>query len=151
MKYTRRFVFGAAGAAWLTGFVSPLIASMASAVSRAAFEAPTFDDVIKMLGGANVADSADIDFKAPEIAENGAVVPVEITSRLPGTKSIGIVVEKNPHPLSASFTFPDGTEPYISTRIKVGGTSQVIALVRTDAGFFASRRLVKVTLGGCGG
>ncbi|MCE5233574.1 MAG: thiosulfate oxidation carrier protein SoxY [Mizugakiibacter sp.] len=118
---------------------------------RPQFEATNLDDVVKQLGGGKAQPSADIDLKAPEIAENGAVVPVEIQSKLPGTRLIAIVSEKNPHALSAAFHIPDGTEPYVSTRVKIAETSNLYALVQTDQGFFYANRLVKVTLGGCGG
>lgn len=152
MTVTRREVLARAGAglALLTvGASLPWRAALAA--GAAPFEAATLDEVIRALGGTSASESADIGFKAPEIAENGAVVPVEVTSAIPATRSIAIVVVKNPHPLSADFQFPEGTEPFVATRIKVSETSEVIALVRTDAGFFTARRTVKVTLGGCGG
>ncbi len=124
---------------------------LASGDERKAFEAMTLDDVVKQLGGDKAEASAEIDLKAPEIAENGAVVPIEITSKLPGTKMIAIVSEKNPHALSAAFQIPEGTEAFVSTRVKVAETSKVFALVQTDKGFFYTDHLVKVTLGGCGG
>jgi sulfur-oxidizing protein SoxY len=79
------------------------------------------------------------------------VVPVVIQSKLPGTRMIAIVSEKNPHALSAAFHFPEGTEPYVMTRVKIAETSHLRALVQTDKGFFYTEKLVKVTLGGCGG
>ena len=91
------------------------------------------------------------DFRRTEIADNGATVPVEVMSRLPGTKTIAIVVEKNPHPLSCAFNYSADAVPFVNTRIKIGETSNVTALVQTDQGFFVARRTVKVTLGGCGG
>jgi sulfur-oxidizing protein SoxY len=119
--------------------------------TRPAFESRTLDDVYKALGVSGVKESADIAFKAPDIAENGAVVPLEIESKLPNTRSISILVEKNPHVLSASFSIPDGTEPFVATRVKVAESSNVHAVVVTDAGAFYTKKLVKVTLGGCGG
>lgn len=118
---------------------------------RKEFDTRTLDDVVKDLGGSSAQPSTDIKMTAPDIAENGAVVPVTIDSQLPGTKSIAIVVEKNPRALTAVFHIPDGTEPFISTRIKLAETTKVTALVQTDKGFFTADRLVKVTLGGCGG
>ena len=118
---------------------------------RKPFQAHTLDDVVKALGGTTAQKSTDIDLQAPEIAENGAVVPLVVQSKLPGTRMIAIVSEKNPHALSAVFHFPDGTEPYVMTRVKIAETSDVIALVQTDKGFFYTERPVKVTLGGCGG
>ncbi len=70
---------------------------------------------------------------------------------MPGTKSISILSEKNPHALSATFQIPDGTEPYVSTRVKIAETSKLYALVQTDKGYFYTDQVVKVTLGGCGG
>lgn len=133
-----RFAFAATEAA---GAVDP----------RKQFEARTLDEVVKALGGTTAQKSSDIDFQAPEIAENGAVVPLVVESKLPGTRMIAIVSEKNPHALSAVFHFPDGTEPYVMTRVKIAETSDIIALVQTDKGFFYTERPVKVTLGGCGG
>ena len=118
---------------------------------RKPFEAMTLDEVVKSLGGTTATKSTDIALQAPPIAENGAVVPVVIESKLPNTKMIAIVSEKNPHALSASFSFPDGTEPYVMTRVKIAETSNLYALVQTDKGFFYTEQMVKVTLGGCGG
>lgn len=133
-----RFALAAADAA---GAVDP----------RKQFEARTLDEVVKALGGSTAQKSSDITFQAPEIAENGAVVPLVIESKLPGTRLIAIVSEKNPHALSAVFHFPEGTDPYVMTRVKIAETSDVVALVQTDKGFFYTEQLVKVTLGGCGG
>lgn len=124
---------------------------LAAGDDRKPFEAMTLDEVVRQMGGDKAEASTGIDLKAPEIAENGAVVPIEITSNLPGTKMIAIVSEKNPHALSAAFRIPEGTEAFVSTRVKVAETSKVYALVQTDKGFFYTDHLVKVTLGGCGG
>ncbi len=124
---------------------------MAAGDDRKPFEAQTLDDVVKALGGSKAQASTEISLQAPPIAENGAVVPLVIESKLPGTRMIAIVSEKNPHALTAAFHIPDGTEPYIMTRVKIAETSKVYALVQTDKGFFYTDQLVKVTLGGCGG
>ncbi len=118
---------------------------------RKPFQAHTLDEVVKALGGSGAERSAEIAFQAPEIAENGAVVPLVVESKLPGTRMIAIVSEKNPHALTAVFHIPEGTEPYVMTRVKIAETSSVTALVQTDNGFFYTDQLVKVTLGGCGG
>jgi sulfur-oxidizing protein SoxY len=118
---------------------------------RKEFEASTLDEVVKAMGGTKAEASKDIMLKAPPIAENGAVVPVMIESKLPGTQSICIISEKNPHALSAAFHIPEGTEPYVMTRVKIAETSKLYALVKTDKGFFYTDQIVKVTLGGCGG
>ncbi len=124
----------------------------AEAWNKTAFEVKSLNDVVKAMGGASATESKDISFiNAPDIAENGAVVPVGATSKIPKTESISILVEKNPNALSASFTIPEGTEPTISTRVKMSQTSNVYALVKADGKYFYAVKEVKVTLGGCGG
>lgn len=154
MQQPRRNFLICAGRLGLTGLAltSGLMSRFARAEdTRPAFTATAIADAWKALGVSDAKLSTDIAFKAPDIAENGAVVPVEIESKLPDTRSITILVEKNPHVMSSSFTFPEGTEPFISTRVKVAESSLIHALVTTDAGAFYTTRLVKVTLGGCGG
>jgi sulfur-oxidizing protein SoxY len=120
--------------------------------NKDAFEAHAFGDARKALGALDSAQSLDIAFvQTPEIAENGAVVPVGVTSRIPQTDSIAILIEKNPNPLAAVFDIPAGTEPAISTRVKMAQTSNVYALVRADGRYYAAAKEIKVTLGGCGG
>ena len=119
--------------------------------NKAAFEAKTLDETIKALGGSASAQSAEIAITAPDIAENGAVVPVAVTSKIPNTQGIYVLVEKNPNSLAAGFAIPAGTEPTVSTRIKMGQTSNVHAVVKADNKFFVATKEVKVTLGGCGG
>jgi sulfur-oxidizing protein SoxY len=119
--------------------------------NKAAFETKNLNDTIKALGGAGVAESKDIVLTVPDIAENGAVVPVAIASKIPGTQNIYVLVEKNPNTLAAGFSIPAGTEPNISTRIKMAQTSNVLAVVKSNNQFFVASKEVKVTLGGCGG
>lgn len=119
--------------------------------NKAAFEAKSLGDVVKALGGAAPAQSGDIAINAPDIAENGAVVPVAVTSKIPNTQGIYVLVEKNPNALAAGFSIPAGTEPTVSTRIKMGQTSNVHAVVKADNKFFVTTKEIKVTLGGCGG
>ncbi len=118
---------------------------------KTAFETRTMADTVKALGGSAPVDSNDITITAPDIAENGAVVPVAVASAIPKTESISILVEKNPNMLAASFMIPAGTEPSIGTRVKMGQTSNVFALVKADGKFFVASKEIKVTLGGCGG
>ena len=107
---------------------------------------------MQALGGVEAKQSKDIVFlQTPEIAENGAVVPVGVISNIPKTESIAILIEKNPNPLAAVFDIPPGTEPAISTRVKMAQTSNIYALVRADGRYFLATKEVKVTLGGCGG
>jgi sulfur-oxidizing protein SoxY len=120
--------------------------------NKNAFETKSLADAVKALGGATPAESKDITITSPDIAENGAVVPFTIASKLPNTESIALLVEKNPNILTANFTIPQGTEPWINTRVKMGQTSNVIALVKTSDGkYHYAAKEVKVTLGGCGG
>lgn len=119
--------------------------------NKAAFETKNLNDTIKALGGAGVAESKDIAITVPDIAENGAVVPVAVASRIAGTQNIYILVEKNPNTLAAAFALPAGTEPSVSTRIKMAQTSNVMAVVKANNQFFVASKEVKVTLGGCGG
>ena len=118
---------------------------------KTAFETKTVADTVKAMGGANSVDSKDITITAPDIAENGAVVPVAVSSSIPKTESISILVEKNPSILAASFMIPAGTEPSVGTRVKMGQTSNVYAVVKADGKFYTSGKEIKVTLGGCGG
>jgi sulfur-oxidizing protein SoxY len=93
----------------------------------------------------------DISVKAPDIAENGAVVPVEITSNIAGTESITIIGEKNALPMIAQFDLSNGAQGYVSTRIKMGNTSNVRAVVKAGGKMYTAAKEVKVTIGGCGG
>ena len=119
--------------------------------NSAAFERTVLDEVIRDLGGSGLTWSGDIAIVAPEIAENGAVVPVAIASTLPATETIAIAIEKNPRMLAASFTIPPGTLPEVQTRVKMAETSRVIALVRAGGTFYYAAKEIKVTAGGCGG
>jgi sulfur-oxidizing protein SoxY len=120
--------------------------------NKNAFETKSMDETLKALGGSAPAQSKEITFfSTPDIAENGAVVPIGITSNVPKTESIAILVEKNPNMLAAVFDIPPGTEPSLSTRIKMGQTSNVFALVKADGKYYVASKEIKVTLGGCGG
>ena len=133
------------------GFLKPGDA-LAKAWNKNAFEAKTLDEVMKALGGGAPAQSKDIAFvQTPDIAENGAVVPIGVSSSLPKTESIAILVEKNPNALAAVFDLPAGTEPTVSTRVKMGQSSNIHALVKADGKYYVATKEVKVTLGGCGG
>jgi sulfur-oxidizing protein SoxY len=122
-----------------------------AAWNKAAFDTKSVDDTVKALGGTSAAQSGDIAITAPDIAENGAVVPVGVTSKIPNTQAIYILVEKNPNTLAAGFGIPAGTEANVATRIKMGQTSNVYAVVKADNKFYTASKEVKVTLGGCGG
>lgn len=113
-------------------------------------ETKTLDEVYKALG-AKPTESKDVTITSPDIAENGAVVPIAVTSKIPNTEEIHILIAKNPSPYAASFTIPEGTDPFVSTRAKMGQSSDVIALVKADGKFYSTTKETKVTLGGCGG
>ena len=155
-RETLRAGAGLVAFAWGSGILRPGAAHAAEGVAadtwnRQAFSARTLDDVVKAFGGSGATASKDIRLDAPDIAENGAVVPISIDSGIAGTTAIALLVPKNPNALSAQFSIPDGTDPYVSLRIKMGETSNVIALVRADNRYYYATREVKVTLGGCGG
>lgn len=88
---------------------------------------------------------------APEIAENGAVVPISVTTTLPNVTSISFMVAENPYFLAASYKIPEGTTPAVSNRLKMAQTSNVIAIVESDGKLYSAAKEVKVTVGGCGG
>ena len=133
------------------GWVTPGVA-FGEAWSKSAFDTHSLDETVKALGGNVPVPSNDIVFfSTPDIAENGAVVPVGITSNIPKTESIAILIEKNPNMLAASFDIPAGTDPTISTRVKMGQSSNIVALVKADGKYYVAAKEVKVTLGGCGG
>jgi sulfur-oxidizing protein SoxY len=126
--------------------------ALAADWNKAAFETNTMDATVKALGGSAPAQSKDIAFfQTPDIAENGAVVPIGVTSNIPKTESIAILVEKNPNMLAAVFDVPAGTDASLSTRIKMGQSSNVYALVKADGKYYVASKEIKVTLGGCGG
>jgi sulfur-oxidizing protein SoxY len=123
--------------------------ALAAPWNKGAFEAQAVQDALKSLGAANLIESKDIVITAPDIAENGAVVPIAVTSRIPNTQSIAIISEKNPFPLAAVFDIATG-DAYVSTRVKMGQTSNVRAVVKADGKFYTAVKEVKVTVGGCG-
>ena len=124
---------------------------LAQGRNDSAFSMKTLTDAMRAVGAQSPAVSDAIIIKAPAIAENGAVVPITVESKLPGTESITLLVEKNPTPLAASFGIPAGTEGNVTTRVKMGQSSDVYALVKADGKFFVAKQEIKITLGGCGG
>lgn len=128
-----------------------LVQAPAPAWNSAAFDAKTIADAFRALGVPVAQDGTELEIMAPEIAEDGAVVPVVVQCRAAGTREIHILVDKNPFSLAASFFFPEGTEPFVSTRIKMAETSSVVALAVTGSRAYLARQPIKVTIGGCGG
>ena len=119
--------------------------------NKAAFDAKSMADTLKAIGAGTPTDSKDVQVTGPDIAENGAVVPVGVSSTLPNITMVAILIEKNPNALSAVFNLPEGTEANVQIRVKMGQTSNVYALVKSDGKFFMATKEIKVTLGGCGG
>lgn len=134
------------------GLISPQRAyAQQTAWNKAGVEAKSLSEVIRAMGGAVFETSKSITLAAPDIAENGAVVQIGVASAHPNTQTLSILVEKNPNILAASFTVPEGTDPNVTTRVKMGQTSNVWAVVKADDKYYVASREVKVTLGGCGG
>ncbi|MES2481153.1 MAG: thiosulfate oxidation carrier protein SoxY [Pseudomonadota bacterium] len=127
-----------------------LFPHLAHAFNKAAFDARSLAEVVRACGGAMPAESRAVTVTGPEIAENGAVVPLSIACTLPGVRQMLLLAEKNPTMLVARFDVSDAVEPAFATRAKMSQTSDVIAVAITQDGraHFA-RREVKVTLGGC--
>jgi sulfur-oxidizing protein SoxY len=151
----RKVLRGAGGFAVMTlamaaGLVKPGTAR-AMTWNKAAFDTKSFADAVKALGGPPAVESRDVVLEGPDIAENGAVVPFTITSRVPGTESIAVLIEKNPNTLAANFAIPKGTDPFVNTRVKLAESSKVYALVKADGKYYYAAKEVKVTIGGCGG
>lgn len=143
-------ISGVLGLAIAAGLISPLEA-MAEEWNKTAFDAKNYNDATKGLGATVITPSKDVVLNAPDIAENGAVVPLTVSTALPNVQQIAILIEKNPNTLSANFTIPAGTEPSISTRVKMRQTSNVYALIKVNGKWLMASKEIKVTLGGCGG
>ncbi|AIU27418.1 thiosulfate oxidation carrier protein SoxY [Pandoraea pnomenusa] len=139
------------GLAVAAGLIKPEEARAAQEWNKAAFATRSVADTVKALGGTSASPSDQVALSVPDIAENGAVVPVVVASKAPNTQMIAILIEKNPNTLAASFDIPEGTEPSVTTRVKMGQTSKVYALVKADNKYLVAEKEVKVTLGGCGG
>lgn len=141
---------GTVAIAIASGLLKP-VSVFAATWNNLAFTAKDLNESIKNAGYDGATENSGIVIKAPDIAENGAVVPVSATSSIPGTTSMAIFVDKNPAPLIANFEFSNGAEAYFSTRIKMAKTSLVRVAVKAGGKNYISSREVKVTIGGCGG
>jgi sulfur-oxidizing protein SoxY len=138
----------------LLAFLGLLLAKplgVLAAWNEQAFGAKTAADALKSLGAPAATPSTDIVIEAPQIAENGAVVPIEISSNIPGTTSIAVVIEKNPFPLAGKFDFKEGALPFVKLNVKMGETSDVRVVAVAGGKHFTASREIKVTIGGCGG
>jgi len=129
-----------------------VLPSTALAYNKDAFDAKNVADVLKALGASAPAESKDVTITGPDIAENGAVVPLGAATTLGGVKQLLVLVEKNPNTMVAAFNVTDAVEPNFLTRAKLGQSSDVYAVAITNDGkAFYAKKEVKVTLGGCGG
>jgi sulfur-oxidizing protein SoxY len=122
-----------------------------AAWNEQAFGAKTAADALKTIGAGSPAPSNDIVIEAPQIAENGAVVPIEISSNIPGTTAIAVLIEKNPFPLAGRFDFRAGALPSVKLNVKMGETSDVRVVAEAGGKHYSASREIKVTIGGCGG
>jgi len=140
---------GMLGVAASAGLLAPRM--VLAAWPEAAFNAKSIDDALSsLLGGSSTAESSDINIKAPDIAENGAVVPITISTGM-AAESISILIEKNPSPLACTYALGGSTLGFVSTRVKMGKTSDLIAVVKSGGKLHSAKKTVKVTIGGCGG
>jgi len=155
LELRRRLLKGSSVAA----FLSPLLGAglltptgvFAAEWNRNAFAARNINDALKAYGGTNTAESRDILINAPEIAENGAKVEIEISSNIENTRSLAIFADKNPTPLAAIMEFSGPALPYARVQLKLAETTRVRAMVKTlDGKTYVAFREIKVTLGGCG-
>ena len=138
------------GAAVSAGLLTPRM--VLAAWPESAFKAKSVDDSMNALyKSVNHSPSGDIKIKAPDIAENGAVVPITVSTSLSKVEQISVLVEKNPSPLAADFVLAANAEGFVSTRVKMGKTSDLIAVVKSGGKLFSAKKTVKVTIGGCGG
>jgi sulfur-oxidizing protein SoxY len=156
IELRRKFLKGAASAALLspllgTGLLIPT-SVLAADWHKNAFTARNVSDALKAYGSANAAESRDITINAPEIAENGAKVEVEITSNIANTRSLAIFADKNPMPMCSAIEFSGPVLPYVRAQLKLSETTRIRAVAKTaDGKSYVAFREIKVTLGGCGG
>jgi sulfur-oxidizing protein SoxY len=154
---SRRLVLGGAGSVALAGLgiISWCPATAFAAANdrypEAAFKQKDGNEAIKLLYNGIAEPSDKIKLDAPEIAENGAVVPISVTTTLADVTSISFLVPENPNPLAAYYRLPPGTMPSVANRLKMAKTTNVIAIVEAGGRLYSAAKEVKVTVGGCGG
>jgi sulfur-oxidizing protein SoxY len=150
-KFVKTAAFvGATVTAVGTGVLIPQ--RVLAAYAQAAFDAKDVDGAISAsLGSGQHSASDAVKLKAPDIAENGAVVPVTVSSTLSNVDAISIIAAANPSPLTSTYLLSSASVPYVSTRIKLSKTSNVMAIVKADGKLYSASKEVKVTIGGCGG
>ena len=146
----RSMAASAVGVAASAGLLAPQ--QVLAAWNKAAFEAKEIPDALNaLLGSGTTEPSEEIKIKAPDIAENGAVVPITVETSMADVESIAVIASANPVPLVANFTLGKGAQGFISTRIKMGKTGDVVGVVKAGGKLYSASKGVKVTIGGCGG
>ncbi len=156
-RATRRLILQGASLVALIGLgntsfdIAPALAAVNDKYPEEAFKQKNDADAIKALYGKAAEASDKVRLDAPEIAENGAVVPISVTTTLEGVTSISFFVSENPNALAASYQIPEGTLPSIANRLKMAKTTNVIAVVEAGGKLYSASKEVKVTVGGCGG
>ena len=152
MMNRREILSRSVAVATLLGTVGLLPQAAQAAYNAPAFELKTMAELVKSLGGSAPTESKDVTITGPDIAENGAVVPIGVATALPGVKLMLVLVEKNPSVMSAMFEVSDAVDANFSTRVKMGQSSNVMAVaMMADGRVLFAQKEVKVTLGGCGG
>jgi sulfur-oxidizing protein SoxY len=154
MKNSRRIAISRIGV--LSGYISALafgffrpLRALAADWNKAAFEARGLAAAANSIGGGSAVESLEIQIKAPSIAEDGTAVPVEVVSNIPETTMIALLVEKNPTPLAAHFTFANGALPEISLQLKMVSTSMLKVIAQANGKYYFAQKEVKVTQGPC--
>jgi len=148
----RQFVKSALTGGAVATLISLLPQSVLAAWPKEAFEAKDVSSALSaLLGSSEIIESGKINIKAPDIAENGAVVPVQISTTLANVESITVIADQNPVPLVANFELTKHGAGYVSTRMKMGKTGNAVAVVKADGKLYQATKQVKVTIGGCGG
>jgi sulfur-oxidizing protein SoxY len=155
-SHFRRLILKGIGLAALSGlgrigFGLPAAEAAGDKYPEDAFRQKSDADAIKALYGRSADASDQIKLDAPEIAENGGVVPIAVMTTLPGVTSISFLVSENPNALAASYVIPEGTVPSVANRLKMAKTSNLIAIVEANGKLYSATKEVKVTVGGCGG
>lgn len=142
-------VASAVTAVFVAGLLKPIAAL--AAWNKEAFGAKNPADAMKGIGVTDAVPNKGLVIEAPEIAENGAVVPIEIASTIAGTKSIAVIIDKNPFPLVGKFDFLGDALPFVKLNVKMGETSTVRVIAEAGGKHFVATKNIKVTIGGCGG
>lgn len=148
MQRNRRKIITFLGA--MAGMFMAPLNLLAAQWNAKAFDETRFPDSLQSVGALELIETDQIQLKTPEIAENGAIVPIQVISEIPNTEKVFVFAEKNPQPLVASFNFVQNVEPFFATRIKMGESAKVHVVVRADGKHYIVSRDVKVTIGGCG-